>query len=147
MSTRPDPQGVRVGSVRTLADLPAPTAPGFQVGDRMIVRIGPAGSPIVATLVQDDALAPRWCYTLGTEVLTVTGVALLDAAGQLVVVDAETSPGSRFVAFYQPKFGPPPSGVLYTLTFTPGVGFTLASSAGAADAGWSVYYQRWEVIP
>lgn len=71
------------------------------------------------------------------------GVAVLGAAGTVVVGNTQVTATTKFNLTAQDG-GPPPTGVIYQAARVPGVSFTIASAAGAADAGVQVYYQLWE---
>jgi len=81
-----------------------------------------------------------------TSTAKVAGAGALDAAGERVAVTTATSASCRVNAFFQPGLTPP-VGVLYTKVIVPGTSMTIASTAGAADAGQVIYWQIWEPIP
>jgi len=71
------------------------------------------------------------------------GVATLGAAGTVVVPNTRVTATTKFL-FTAQDGGPAPTGVIYQSARTVGANFTIASSAGAGDAGVVVYYQLWE---
>lgn len=73
------------------------------------------------------------------------GVAILDAAGQAVIANPSVKAGTRFVLTAQDG-GALATGNIRVIARTVGVNFTVASSAGAADAGVQAYWQLWESI-
>jgi hypothetical protein len=143
MNQRYNPSTLRVGSVPTPGDLPPITDPSLQIGDRFSIEI-PAQ---IATVARDGAAISGRSWSLSAvatvEFLAASGTVLLGGAGAVIVPDPAVNPDSRFVAFAQ-NMGNPLTGALQNTGRTLGLDFTLASSAGAADAGVSVYWQRWE---
>jgi len=74
---------------------------------------------------------------------TFAGVAVLGAAGTVVVGNAQVTATTKFQLSVQDA-GPAPTGMVYQSARVAATSFTIASSAGAADAGVAVYYQLWE---
>jgi hypothetical protein len=75
---------------------------------------------------------------------SAAGLATLDAAGQLLILNPNVKAGTRFTLTVQE--GPPLVGAVAQTARVPGVSFTIASNAGAADAGVIVYWQLWEGV-
>jgi hypothetical protein len=74
------------------------------------------------------------------------GVAMLGAGGTVVVPNVNVTPSSRFLLTVQDgRPGPLATGTFQIAARTPGMDFTIASSAGPADALVRVYWQIWEV--
>jgi len=73
------------------------------------------------------------------------GLATLDAAGQIVVANVSVLAGTRISLTVQDG-GTLATGNVQVTARTAGLDFTIASSAGAADAGAIVYWQLWEGI-
>jgi hypothetical protein len=74
---------------------------------------------------------------------TFAGLATLGAAGTVVVANTQVTATTKFQLTTQDA-GPAPTGVVYQSARVAATSFTIASSAGAADAGVVVYYQLWE---
>jgi collagen type VII alpha len=71
------------------------------------------------------------------------GLAVLDGTGTAVVLNANVSPTTKFQLTAQDG-GAVPTGTPYQSARVVGTSFTIASTAGAADAGVQVYYQLFE---
>jgi len=73
------------------------------------------------------------------------GLATLDVAGQLLIANVSVLAGTRISLTVQDG-GTLATGNVQVTARTAGLDFTIASSAGAADAGAIVYWQLWEGI-
>ena len=76
---------------------------------------------------------------------SMAGLAVLDAAGQLVIANTNVKATTRFMLTVQDG-GAAPTGNVYQSARTINTDFTIKSSAGAADAGVQVYYQLYEQL-
>ncbi|MCC6752067.1 MAG: hypothetical protein IT371_30725 [Deltaproteobacteria bacterium] len=108
------------------------------------VRLTPLAGPInghrQAFLVDSEAILH------GRETAnSFAGVATIGAGGNVVVANTRVSATTKFLLTVQDT-GPAPTGTIYQSARAVGASFTIASSAGAADAGVVVYYQLWEPV-
>ena len=77
------------------------------------------------------------------------GVVTLGAGGTFPLANTLITANTRIQLTWQDG-GPnpaPPAGNLYPTARAAGVGFTIASTGGAADAGINVFWQLWEPAP
>lgn len=81
----------------------------------------------------------------GSHTTLPTGVVTLGAAGTATVLNSKIPANARITLTIQP--GPVPVGTVYVSAITPNINFTIASNAGAADAGLKVYYQIYIPLP
>lgn len=72
-----------------------------------------------------------------------SGVAILDAGGVAIIANPSVKAGTHFTLTYQDG-GAVPVGVIAVIARAAGVGFTIKSAAGVADATARVYWQLWE---
>ena len=75
-------------------------------------------------------------------VMVASGVATLGGAGSVVVANPLVLAGSRFVLTANDG-GAALTGSLQQTARVANTSFTIASSAGAGDAGVKVYWQQW----
>ena len=76
-----------------------------------------------------------------------SGIAVLDAAGVALVLNANVTPTSRFQLSVNEGTGTAPSGQIWQQTRVPGVSFTIRSTANAADEEVAVFWVMWEPLP
>jgi len=131
-----------------LANRPAPTAPGLQVGDRYVDTT--AGT--VATLIVNALGVPVWAETAppvvpGSWYLAEAGGNALQGFGKVTIPNANVTGASAITAGGQSGGTYPQVGALFCSVKTPGVSFTIESTAGAPDTGVFIYWQRWEQNP
>ena len=75
----------------------------------------------------------------------MAGLAVLDAAGQIVITNKNVKTNTRFLITVQDG-GTAPTGNIFQSARTVNTDFTIKSNAGAADAGVQVYYQLYEPL-
>jgi len=75
----------------------------------------------------------------------MSGLAILDAAGQIVVANTNVKASTKFMLTVQDG-GAAPTGMVFQSARVNGTSFTIKSNAGAADVGVQVYYQLYEPI-
>jgi len=102
---------------------------------RIVFKITSQGVPVLRETIAANAPTTD----------PAAGIAVLDAAGQLVILNKNVSGKTRF-ALHPQDTGTIVTGVVRPTARVPGTSFTIASTAGAADAGVSVYWQLWEGI-
>ena len=75
-----------------------------------------------------------------------SGVIDLNGGGAAIIVTTSVKAGTHFTLTYQdtPLLPGFPVGVIAVIARAVGVSFSIASSAGVADAGRRVYWQLWE---
>jgi len=76
-----------------------------------------------------------------------SGLATLDAAGQIVVPNTSVKVTTRFSLSVQEGTGVVPVGSVYQSSRVANTSFQLKSSGGAADAGLVVFWELWEPLP
>jgi hypothetical protein len=100
-----------------------------------------SGTP---TWITDEASNEAYTGTVNKIILgndfQLGGLAVLDAAGQIVIPNPNVSATTRFLLTAQDG-GAAPTGSIYQSSRINGVSFTIQSTAGVADAGVEVYYQ------
>ena len=77
---------------------------------------------------------------------SMAGIAVIGAGGNIVVANTRVTATTRFQLTAQDG-GAVPTGSPFVVARAVGVGFTIQSTAGVADAGVNVYYQLFEPIP
>jgi hypothetical protein len=76
----------------------------------------------------------------------MAGLAVLDAAGQIVVANSNVKANTRFLITVQDGGAVPSGSLIYQSARTIGTDFTITSKGGALDAGVQVYYQLYEPL-
>lgn len=105
---------------------------------QLVPRAGPANGRKEMFRVDSEGL----CYVREAS-NSMAGVATLGVGGTVTVLNTEVTSSNRFNLTVQDG-GPAPTGTVFIQSRNPGVSFTIASSAGAGDAGVIVYYQLWK---
>jgi len=85
------------------------------------------------------------CLRDGTN--RASGLATLDAAGQIVVANTSVKSNTRFSLSVQEGTGVVPVGSVYQSARVAGTSFQIKSNGGAADAGLVVFWELWEPLP
>ena len=107
---------------------------------------GPAnGRRVVFKVSSEGVLELLESTSAGPHTTVPTGVVTLGAAGTVTVLNNKIPANARVTLTIQP--GPVPVGTVYVSNITANTSFTIASNAGAADAGLQVYYQIYIPLP
>jgi len=104
-----------------------------------------SGTP---TWYTDESSNATYTGTVNKVIFTgwgMAGLAVLDAAGQIVVANANVKANTRFLITVQDG-GTAPTGNVFQSARTVNTDFTIKSNAGAVDAGVQVYYQLYEPL-
>lgn len=139
------PSSRRVGNGKTQAARPPINDPSLRVGDVWIAR----AEKLVNVVILDAAGALEWFTFAGTAAGfgdTLYGSQSQDLQGAGVATFADMTITARSRIVFSPQVGANVTGFLSVSSLTPGVGFTITSSAGAGDNGLTIYAQHWEPV-
>lgn len=120
-----------------------PAGQGYIATDyelQLVSLDGPAnGRRPVYKITSEGVVQMLETTSSGPHTTVPSGVITLDSTGNFIVANSKLAANARILLTVQP--GPLPTGMICVSALTANSGFTITSTAGAADAGVNVYYQ------